>query len=46
MKLHYDDETERFRAELNEWLDGNLPSPEEMAQQVKSSAHMPPWAAA
>ena len=46
MKLHYDDDTERFRAELVVWLEANLPSTAEMSQPVESSAHMPPWARA
>jgi len=46
MRLHYDDDTERFRGELIEWLEASLPPREQMAQPVESSAHMPPWARA
>lgn len=44
MKLHYDAETERFRAELREWLAENQPTLEEMhADPLSSSAHMTDW---
>ena len=44
MQLHYDAETEAFRAELRAWLDRNQPTPEEMrAEPMQSSAHMPGW---
>ena len=47
MKLHYDAETERFRAELRAWLDENQPPAEEMARDpFLSSAHLPDWARA
>src|SRR4030088_3537977 len=46
MRLHYDDETEAFRAEFLAWVDAHLPSEEERAEPVQSSAHMPPWARA
>ncbi|MCY4036157.1 MAG: acyl-CoA dehydrogenase family protein, partial [bacterium] len=45
MKLRYDDDVERFRAQFQEWLDENQPTPEEMeSAPVRSSAHRPPWA--
>ena len=44
MKLHYDSETEAFRAELRAWLDANQPTLEEMrAEPVTSSAHFTDW---
>lgn len=44
MKLHYDAETEAFRAELRAWLDANQPTLEEMhAEPTTSSAHMTGW---
>ncbi len=44
MKLHYDGETEAFRAELRDWLEENQPSVEEMrADPLTSSAHVPDW---
>ena len=44
MRLHYDEETEAFRAELRAFLEANLPPPEERTEQVRSSAHIPEWA--
>ena len=44
MRLHYDEETERFRAELRAWITEHLPPPEERAERVQSSAHIPEWA--
>ena len=44
MQLHYDEETEAFRLELRAWIQANLPSPEERAERVLSSAHIPAWA--
>ena len=44
MRLHYDEETEAFRQEVREWFEQNLPSPEERAERVRSSAHIPEWA--
>ncbi len=44
MHLQYDEATERFRAELDEWLDEHLPSSDEMRDRSQSSAHMPEWA--
>jgi len=45
VKLHYDAETEAFRAELLAWLETNQPTLEEMrADPLTSSAHMPDWA--
>jgi alkylation response protein AidB-like acyl-CoA dehydrogenase len=44
VKLHYDAETEAFRAELREWLEANQPTLEEMrAEPLTSSAHFPDW---
>ncbi len=44
MKLHYDAETEAFRAELRGWLAANQPTLEEMrAEPVTSSAHLTGW---
>jgi alkylation response protein AidB-like acyl-CoA dehydrogenase len=44
VQLHYDAETEAFRAELRTWLDRNQPTPEERrAEPMQSSAHMPEW---
>jgi alkylation response protein AidB-like acyl-CoA dehydrogenase len=44
VQLHYDAETEAFRAELRAWLDRNQPTPEERrAEPMQSSAHMPEW---
>jgi alkylation response protein AidB-like acyl-CoA dehydrogenase len=44
VQLHYDEETEAFRAELREWMEEHLPSPEERHERVVSSAHIPEWA--
>ena len=44
MRLHYDEETEAFRRELRAWIEANLPPPEERAERVRSSAHIPEWA--
>jgi len=41
--LQYDEETERFRTELDEWLDEHQPSAEEMRERQLSSAHFPEW---
>ena len=46
MRLSYDDEAEAFRQRLRDWLAANLPSPEDMAEQKLSSAHLPDWARA
>jgi len=47
MKLRYDEDTERFRAELRAWLAENQPSPEEMRRDpFQSSAHLPAWSRA
>ncbi len=47
MHLRYDDETERFRAELRAWLNENQPNPDEMRREPwLSSAHLTPWARA
>jgi alkylation response protein AidB-like acyl-CoA dehydrogenase len=47
VKLHFDDDTERFRAELREWLQANLPSEDAMRREpTRSSADLPGWARA
>jgi alkylation response protein AidB-like acyl-CoA dehydrogenase len=44
MKLHYDADTEAFRAELRAWLHANQPTFEEMrAEPMTSSAHLTSW---
>jgi alkylation response protein AidB-like acyl-CoA dehydrogenase len=44
MQLHYDTETEGFRAELRAWLEANQPTPEEMrAEPSNSSGHLTDW---
>jgi alkylation response protein AidB-like acyl-CoA dehydrogenase len=44
MRLHHDAETERFRAELREWLAANEPGLEEMrADPAQSTGHLPDW---
>jgi alkylation response protein AidB-like acyl-CoA dehydrogenase len=44
MQLHYDAETEKFRAELRAWLAAHRPSVEEMrAEPTASSAHLTSW---
>ena len=45
MHLNHDAETEAFREEFRTWVDANLPTPEEMADPILSTAHLPPWAA-
>jgi alkylation response protein AidB-like acyl-CoA dehydrogenase len=44
VQLHYDEETEAFRAELREWMEAHLPPVELRRERVVSSAHIPPWA--
>jgi alkylation response protein AidB-like acyl-CoA dehydrogenase len=44
VQLHYDDETEEFRRNVREFFEANLPSAEERAERVRSSAHIPDWA--
>jgi len=45
VQLHYDAETEKFRAELREWLAENQPTVAEMrAEPTTSSAHLTSWA--
>jgi alkylation response protein AidB-like acyl-CoA dehydrogenase len=46
VRLHYDEETEAFRAELRAWMEANLPPASERAERVQSSAHIPDWARA
>ena len=44
MQLHYDADTERFRAELRAWLAAHRPSAAEMrAEPMTSSAHLTGW---
>jgi alkylation response protein AidB-like acyl-CoA dehydrogenase len=44
MQLHYDADTERFRAELRAWMAAHRPSAEEMrAEPATSSAHLTGW---
>jgi alkylation response protein AidB-like acyl-CoA dehydrogenase len=44
VRLHYDGETEAFRAELRAWLAANQPTPEAMrAEPATSSAHLTSW---
>jgi alkylation response protein AidB-like acyl-CoA dehydrogenase len=44
VRLHFDAETERFRAELRAWLARNQPTAEEMrAEPFTSSAHLTGW---
>jgi alkylation response protein AidB-like acyl-CoA dehydrogenase len=43
MKLHYDEDTERFRAEFLAWARDNLPPASERTEPRLSSAHIPPW---
>ena len=46
MRLQYAPEEERFRAELDAWLDANMPGDDALREQKQSSAHMPEWARA
>jgi len=46
VRLTDDPEAAAFRQRLREWLDGNLPALEEMAEPKLSSAHLPAWARA
>jgi alkylation response protein AidB-like acyl-CoA dehydrogenase len=47
MQLHYDTETEAFRADLRAWLAANLPEPAELREEPSlSSGHIPDWARA
>jgi len=43
VRLGDDPEVEKFRAELNAFLDEHLPSAEEATEPSTSSAHMPEW---
>jgi alkylation response protein AidB-like acyl-CoA dehydrogenase len=43
MRLGDDPEVEKFRADLNTFLDEHLPSAEEATERSTSSAHMPEW---
>jgi alkylation response protein AidB-like acyl-CoA dehydrogenase len=44
MRLHYDDETEQFRADLVAWLDVHAPTTADLAQRPRSTGHLPEWA--
>ena len=45
MKLHYDADTEAFRAELRAWIAANQPTTDEMREEPQtSSAHLVDWA--
>ena len=44
MRLRYDEETERFRAEAAAWLDANAPTAADMTERPRSSGHLPGWA--
>jgi alkylation response protein AidB-like acyl-CoA dehydrogenase len=45
VRLRFDDEVERFRADFVAWLADNRPSPEEMAAEPSvSTGHAPAWA--
>jgi alkylation response protein AidB-like acyl-CoA dehydrogenase len=45
VQLHYDAETERFRAELRAWIHAHQPTLDEMrAEPITSSAHLTSWA--
>jgi alkylation response protein AidB-like acyl-CoA dehydrogenase len=46
MRLHYDEATEAFRAEVRAWLEANVPTREERTEPSTSSAHLPEWARA
>jgi alkylation response protein AidB-like acyl-CoA dehydrogenase len=44
MKLRFDEATEAFRREFDEWLDEHAPPAEATAERSLSSAHIPGWA--
>jgi len=44
VQLHYDPETEAFRAELRAFFTANLPPEDQRSERVRSSAHIPEWA--
>jgi alkylation response protein AidB-like acyl-CoA dehydrogenase len=44
MRLTFDEEAEAFRREFSDWLDENMPSPEDTTERSRSSADIPPWA--
>jgi alkylation response protein AidB-like acyl-CoA dehydrogenase len=44
MKLAFDERTEAFRREFDEWLDANAPHPDETTERPRSTAHIPGWA--
>ncbi|WP_426571447.1 acyl-CoA dehydrogenase family protein [Aquihabitans sp. McL0605] len=46
MQLTFDEGTEAFRQEFNDWLDANVPAEEEATVRPRSSADSPPWARA
>src|SRR5688500_10328746 len=45
VQLHYDEATERFRAELDDWLDEHEPTSEQMSERHRACAYIPEWAA-
>ncbi|MBF6170126.1 acyl-CoA dehydrogenase family protein [Nocardia blacklockiae] len=44
MRLHFDDDVERFRAEFVAFLDEHLPAAAEAVETARSTAHLPEWA--
>jgi alkylation response protein AidB-like acyl-CoA dehydrogenase len=44
MYLHTDPDIERFRAEVSEWLDANVPAEAETTVRSQSTADVPQWA--
>lgn len=46
MRLGHDAPTEAFRAEFLDWVDVNLPPADARTDPIRSTAHLPPWAAA
>lgn len=46
MRLAPEESLQAFRAELEAWLDANLPTPAETSEPRRSSGHLPQWARA
>ncbi|MGC7101537.1 acyl-CoA dehydrogenase family protein [Amycolatopsis lurida] len=44
MRLSFEPEVERFRADFAAFLDANLPAEAEAAERARSSSHVPAWA--
>src|SRR3546814_14810615 len=44
MRLTFDDATEAFRREIGDWVDANMPTPDETTERPRSTAHVPGWA--